>query len=731
MNANGIIGGWATTGQSVTTFPGELLPYTFGTDWATVAPNGQIVPLASYTADAWASGNNTTVTQNSVQPVGSTTNSLRFVTPLGNDGSAVVQTVTLSGANLIASGGILVTCGVSAAINPTYFTEGYNFGTINARFAIAGGTLTSRNGTDLIVNQFNTLLSSTLTISSAITDNGPTSIGLTLGGNTVLITPADQGGVLVLTNPANSYSGPTVINADTTLRAGAANVIPAKSAAIISMLGTLDLNGFNQSVGSLANFNGSLAALSGLNFGYGTTVAANGVATLTVGGDNTSTTFNGALLDATSSNSSGMLSLVKVGSGTLTLGNSTDNITSGMANLSVYTGATRISGGTLQTAAVDTLPFTTAVSVAAGASLVLGGFGQQIGSLTGGGSVTNNGSLNARLVVGNNNASPGAFPGVLSDTTSGGTGTLSIAKVGLGTLTLTTPVGQSISGSGGYDTYSGPTILAGGTLMLDFSGAAAGSVNLLNAASILTLAGGTLAIDEHAGAAATTQNFSAGTIIDFGASAIAVKSNGNTSPSSGLALGFIARSAGGTVDFATLPVTGGVTTTTANSAGSILGGWATVAGGTSWAVSGGNGIAAGNITALTTFKADNFTNASNNVTVTANDAPAASFTINSLRFNANSGSAGFTLTLPNDGSTIASGGILVTPGVGPFTTIITGGPLASGNGNDLIINQYNSAGGSDDRRGSRRRPGRTEVADEVRSRHVDPVAIGFTGQRPT
>ncbi len=347
-DAGGIIGGWATAGNS-SILNAFYISTSFGSDWATIGAGGAILPLASYTNDAWAAGNNTTVTQATNSPAaGSTTNSLRFVSLIASSGSPLSQTVTLSGNNVITSGGILVTNNVSQP-NDGSGNFGAVVGTVNSTFTIAGGTLTSGNGTDLIVNQFNTLAGSPLTISSAIVDNGATPIGLTLAGNTLQTAAGQQGGTLILTNPANSYSGPTVINAATILRAGNANVIPAASAVIISMLGTLDLNGFNQSIGSLANFNGSLSTLAGLNFGYGTTVTAGpnasaGIFTLTIGNDNSSTSFNGALRDGSTN---AKLALVKVGSGTLTLGNFNDNITNGTPNLSNYSGGTTITAGTL------------------------------------------------------------------------------------------------------------------------------------------------------------------------------------------------------------------------------------------------------------------------------------------------------------------------------------------------------------------------------------------------
>ena len=63
-----------------------------------------------------------------------------------------------------------------------------------------------------------------------------------------------------------------------------------------------------------------------------------------MGGDNTSTIFNGSLIDG---NANSQLALAKVGSGTLTLGNFSDNVSGGAVNLSNYSGGTTITAGTL------------------------------------------------------------------------------------------------------------------------------------------------------------------------------------------------------------------------------------------------------------------------------------------------------------------------------------------------------------------------------------------------
>ncbi len=132
------------------------------------------------------------------------------------------------------------------------------------------------------------------------------------------------------------------------------------------------------------------------------------------------------------------------GGGTLTL-----------SGANTYTGATNINGGTLKAGAANSIPSSSAVTVAPGATLLLNGFNQSIGSLSGAGSITNNSSMNVTLAVGNSGQGATAIPfsGVISNTTDGSTGTVSLANVGGGTLILT-----------GSNTYSGGTFITNGTL---------------------------------------------------------------------------------------------------------------------------------------------------------------------------------------------------------------------------------------------------------------------------
>jgi len=157
--------------------------------------------------------------------------------------------------------------------------------------------------------------------SGLLTDGGSGSLGLTKTGTGTLTLQAQS-----------TYSGPTLVSGGTlrTAPAGdvpigvAANALSRNSAYTIAAGATLDLNGYDQVIGSLAGA-GRVILRSG---------GPSGPAALSTGFDNTSTTFSGTISGATIF---GGDELWKIGSGTLIL--TGDN---------TYTGRTLINGGTLQ-----------------------------------------------------------------------------------------------------------------------------------------------------------------------------------------------------------------------------------------------------------------------------------------------------------------------------------------------------------------------------------------------
>jgi fibronectin-binding autotransporter adhesin len=210
-------------------------------------------------------------------------------------GSAGVQTfLTFPGSLTKLGQGTLILTG----------TDTYTGGT-----TITAGTLQIGNGGTAGSIIGNVIDNGTLALDRSDAVTFPGAIG-GAGGLTQLGT-----GVLTLSG-ANSYSGPTLVSAGT-LRAGGAGAFANMSAFTVMGAGTLDLNGFNETIGSLAG--------AGTVSNAGATAAV-----LTTGNDNLSTLFAGVIKD------DGPIGLTKIGTGTLTL-----------SGVNTYTGPTTVANGTL------------------------------------------------------------------------------------------------------------------------------------------------------------------------------------------------------------------------------------------------------------------------------------------------------------------------------------------------------------------------------------------------
>ncbi|MFZ5783374.1 MAG: autotransporter domain-containing protein [Pseudomonadota bacterium] len=135
----------------------------------------------------------------------------------------------------------------------------------------------------------------------------------------------------------------------------------------------------------------------------------------------------------------------------------------GGSNASNYTGPTIIqSGATLQIqGGAFVLSPNSAFTIASGGVLDVAATSQTIGSLAGGGTVTNSVNSLGQLIVGGNNTST-TFSGNLQD----GAGPLSLVKSGTGTMILS-----------GVNSYSGGTTVQGGILQGSSSGLQGNIVN--------------------------------------------------------------------------------------------------------------------------------------------------------------------------------------------------------------------------------------------------------------
>ncbi|MDF2116602.1 autotransporter-associated beta strand repeat-containing protein [Roseiarcaceae bacterium H3SJ34-1] len=261
--------------------------------------------------------------------------------------------------------------------------------------------------------------------------------GFSLNGPYGVTIQNSQGVVFGSTGTGN-YSGVTYVDDNAVLKAGAVNAWSPLSQHILAN-GTLDLSGFNQTVGSLS--------------GDGTvTNSGTAAAVLTAGGDNSDTWFSGIFQDG-----AGKTGFTKTGTGIMTLtGQSTNS------------GPTTIADGVLRAGTYDALSYKSALTVQTGATFDLNGYDQTVMSLSGGGTVTagmynNYGTYGRGEVYTTSLTVTGAdsstFSGVLED----GTGRLRLVKSGSGTLSLS-----------GVNTYSGGTEILQGTLSVN-NGQAAGS----------------------------------------------------------------------------------------------------------------------------------------------------------------------------------------------------------------------------------------------------------------
>jgi autotransporter-associated beta strand protein len=396
--------------------------------------------------------------------------------------------------------------------------------------------------------------------------------------------------------------------------------------------------------------------------------------------------------------------VLKTGTGTLTLGGASSNTMSG--SITVQAGTLQLSktGGAVALAG-NVLLLGTDCTTAGGNynTLSLGGDNQiastatvsfnpatgnypvfnlnnhsqtvaGISDYTGRGYIQNTQGTGSTGTLTVNNAADCTFNGRIQDSHSG-VSHLALVKDGPGTLTL-----------GGTNTFSGGLTIKGGTLCADFTQTTAPATNILpnTAGMSLNLAGGTVQVKFKSGAG-NTQTV-AGTTVSAGASGVIANNAAGT-----LYLNAISRSRGGTVDFSTAD-SAAIRTTTANAnpsgdQQSILGGYATY-GGNTWAVS-GTGATAGAIIGLstfqTTFAGTNDVDAPATISTIANN-----LTINSLRFN--NSTAASTVNINSDKTlTVATGGILETSTVGANAVAISGGNLTSGNGQDLVVHQNNTA----------------------------------------
>ena len=310
---------------------------------------------------------------------------------------------------VIPGTGAIITLNTGELANTLAFSNSYTFNS---------NSLTLSAGTVDVAAGFTATINSTLNLSSGLTKTGA--------------------GTLALTNANNTYTGPVRINAGTLSvtadgSLGTAATLPPGTAAVTFFGGELLVDGSTFSTsksiqitdavtGRLSNSNtGSAAVFNGaFTLGAGSTLAIGSL------GNTGTVEFNASSVSSTAA------SLLSVDFGTL------------------------LNDGTLNS--ITSIAKTT--TVAAGATLDMGGFATTILNLQGAGTITDSNVIDPVLTL-----TSGNFSGVIQD----GAGLVSVLKNGTASdvLTLT-----------GTNTYTGGTEINGGTL--SFANGSLGTVGTIN-----------------------------------------------------------------------------------------------------------------------------------------------------------------------------------------------------------------------------------------------------------
>jgi autotransporter-associated beta strand protein len=339
---------------------------------------------------------------NNITAAGLTTSGYGNLVLLNNSASSAATANSISGPVTINTGTVTTSNEYNLGLG-----TGGNYVVLNGgQWAVAGGTSTI-SAHNVFMGPAGGILSITANTNYAasISDLPGQPAGVSAGPLTIIVGwnagNNYYSSTLTLSNAtagANQWSGGTIVEGTST--SGTLDALPGVGLGTGDVTvsdATLVLGGGN--LGASANLSltgnatvifqsSATAPAVGSLAGAGSVVLGSGGAavTLTVGGNNASTWFNGTI----SENDVGGAGLTKAGSGMMTL-----------AGADSYSGATTVSGGTLKSATFGAIPAASAVSVAGGV-LDVTACPQTVGSISIGGA----GALN--LCLGNLLTSSGA-----------------------------------------------------------------------------------------------------------------------------------------------------------------------------------------------------------------------------------------------------------------------------------------------------------------------------------
>lgn len=321
-------------------------------------------------------------------------------------------TLTVNGTGLVQS--TIVQIGAGASGNGTVHLDGGTISTQRVTTSAGSSTINFNGGT--LQAAASTTFMQGLSVANvrdggAVIDTNGFNIIIaqsllhsTIGGDAAIDGGLTKVGAgTLILSGANTYTGATIIN-EGTLEGGVANTFSAASATTVNAGSTLDLGDFAQAINTVSLVGGTLT--------------------------------NGQLTGAITS-TGGTINRIS-GAATLTTASGTTTAT----GTNSYTGTTIISGGTLAGGATNAFSAASATTVNTGGTLNLGGFAQAINTVALAGGTLTNGSLSGAIT--STGGTINGLSGAASLTTTGGTTTVT-----------------------GVNTFAGPTIVNGGTLMVN------------------------------------------------------------------------------------------------------------------------------------------------------------------------------------------------------------------------------------------------------------------------
>ena len=282
---------------------------------------------------------------------------------------------------------------------------------------------------------------------------------------------------VTLSNPnttPNSYAGATTIGASGTLTLGNSDQIPnGTGKGDVSLSGTLNLNGFNETINGLT--------------GAGTVDGVSGSPVFTIGDNNANgNTFSGVI-----KNTAGNLNLVKLGSGTQTL-----------SGANTFSGGLTVNNGTISFASDGNTTGTGyplgVYPASANATAV---------TLNGGGLL----DTTSATISANRGITLGASGGTL-DASTNQTLTVNSVVTGTGGLTKGANTGTVIlAPSSGNNNYGGLTTISGGKLVVQSSQSGTGNITVADGADLTVNVSGTSQLPPNTLSLGTT----AGATLEF------------------------------------------------------------------------------------------------------------------------------------------------------------------------------------------------------------------------